>query len=246
MSNVDDIKSQLIEELWMPTIKEGSDYLISKRKKNKEMKVFSLTSPSNFQEIGSLLEENITKRSLIVAWNSDFTKIIRLATELGESLILGPTRYEFSILDNGCDLIEHFPFHIMNLDFSSQAPSNVRGRIEKELLSIENTISLQRQTGRSFILLFTTILNGHNLDMQTVCDESDMMRLRGWPGICLEEKFIEEPITNQADKISSIECLLNKFSQKYGYSFKYKSKNYDLESNEERKIFSVGSILRII
>ena len=158
MSEVLDLKDRLIKELWLPKTQEGSNIFFPRLKENKKMKLLTLTSDTNFQEIVEFEENNLTEKECIVVWTHSHIKKLRLETELSPAKVLGATRYENSTLRSSFAISEHFPFDIINLDFSSQQPDLESGRIEKEIQSLEKTIRLQRECQRTgFMLIYTTL-----------------------------------------------------------------------------------------
>ena len=243
MSEMGLIKSQILHELWLPMARKGGDFFVSRKKKNKEMKILTLTSNINYEEVSILIDENLALSKDIIAWNHDYLKIFRLETNLGDSIVLGSSRYENSIQNQNFSLDEHFPFNVINLDFSSQEPIFEDGRIEKEVISVEKTIKFQKRTETNFVMIYTTILDNSGLDLNKICDESSKIMLRGWPGLVIDEILLNDPIIDISKKIEGIECILNQISRKYNYSFESAGKTY-LNCNDGTVVFSIAAILK--
>lgn len=238
MSEIDVIRSQMLQETWMPmTKKVGGIYF--PRRKNKDLKVLFLLSDFNLNDYRLYLNENVTKQELIYAWNNDFLKCFRLETELGTSRVCGKSRYENSISNSNFELKDSFPFHIINLDFTSQRPNSDIGRIEKELKSIEKTLILQENI--DFMLVYTTLLDNVELDLKRVLSESDKAMLRGWPGLDIDPSYLNSPIKENTRKIDGIIKVLHQLFIKYNYRCESTDRYHSLDNGNY--IFSMGAIL---
>ena len=123
MVSIESIKDELIEELWIPLIKEGAQKFYPKLKKNKKMKLLSLTDDSNFNEIIRMEEEKLNRMAEDnVLWTTNHLKRIRLETE-AVGIIFSDAFYGDSIEDTSDGIPTHFPRDILNLDFSFQKDS---------------------------------------------------------------------------------------------------------------------------
>ena len=240
---MDSIKSRLLDELWFPIAIKGGNIFYPRKKKNKDMKVLTLTSDTNFKEINLFLDENLAHRGDIVVWNNEFIKRMRLETELGVTMVLGSSRYENSIKNQNFPLKQYFPFDIINLDFSSQKPISEDGRIEKEVISIEETIKFQKVTETNFIMIYTTLLDNNTLDLNKICDESDKRMLRRWPGLIIDEELLEGAINDNSNKIEGLDCVLSQICRKYNYSFESADK-VCINCNDGNVVYSIAAILR--
>jgi len=241
MSEVLDLKDRLIKELWLPKTQDGSNIFFPRLKKNKKMKLLTLTSDTNFQEIVEFEENNLTEKECVVVWTHSHIKKLRLETELSPAKVLGATRYENSTLRSSFAISEHFPFDIINLDFSSQQPDLESGRIEKEIQSLEKTIQLQRECQRTgFMLIYTTLLNSNELNYQGIAVASDEIHVSGWPGLGLGE--FSSRIANQMEKMTCIESVLNKICLKYNYNVEIEKKYYSLEKSQKH-LYSIAALL---
>lgn len=215
MVNVDALKDQLISNLWLPAVINAGNSFYPRLRKNKKMKLLSLTNDRNFNEIPRFEENKLTRREDVAVWTRDSLKRIRLETE-SVGIALGGELFENSILGSNCPLHEHFPRDVLNLDFSSQDPDSQGGRIEKELESLEKVVSLQHQNnGNNFVLIYTTILDSNNLDKDKVIQSSDAVRVQGWAGLNISN--FSQPIPDENGKKSFIEEVIKKICQKYGY-----------------------------
>ena len=215
MVNVDSLKDRLIAELWLPIAIEAGTGFYPRLRKNKKMRLFSLTNDRNFNEIVKFEENKFTQRENVAVWTKDTLKRIRLETE-SIDIVLGGSLYEQSILGNNCPLHEHFPMDIINLDFTSQDPDLGNGRIEKELESLEKTVNLQNQKqGKNFLLMYTTIIDSNNLNKDGVIHTSDSIRVNGWSGLNINN--FSQPLIDENSKKSFIEEVIKEICQKYGY-----------------------------
>ena len=238
MPEVLNFKDRLINELWLPNVKRGGDIFYPK-KKNKKMKLLTLTN-KNFQEIIKLEKNNITTKESITAWTYGYIKKLRLETELPVA-IFGPTRYEDSISSSSFSLSNHFPFDIINLDFSSQDPDFEIGRVEKEIQSLEKTIRIQKQRGKNrFILIYTTLLNSNYLSYKTIVNESNNIFVSEWLGLSSED--FSSRISDQKEKMKCIETVLTEICLKYKYQAKIEMKYFSLEENR-KYLYSIVGLL---
>ena len=240
---MDSIKSRLLGELWLPMAIKGGNIFYPRKKKNKDMKVLTLTSDTNFNEINLFSDKNLAQRRDIVVWNNEYLKRVRLETELGNTIVLGSSRYENSIKNQNFPLNQYFPFDIINLDFFSQEPISEEGRIENEVISIEETIKFQKITKTNFIMIYTTILDNNTLDLNKICDESDKRMLRKWPGLTIDEELLEGAINDNSKKIEGLGCVLSQICRKYNYSFESAEK-VCINCNDGNVVYSITAIFK--
>ena len=240
MVNVDSLKDRLIAELWLPIAIEAGTGFYPRLRKNKKMRLFSLTNDRNFNEIVKFEENKLTQREDVAVWTKDTLKRIRLETE-SIDIVLGGSLYEQSILGNNCPLHEHFPMDIINLDFTSQDPDLGNGRIEKELESLEKTVNLQNQKqGKNFLLMYTTIIDSNNLNKDGVIHTSDSIRVNGWSGLNINN--FSQPLIDENSKKSFIEEVIKEICQKYGYRNSTSNNQViDIPSCNE-KLYSIAGI----
>lgn len=214
MSDVSEIKTHLVADLWLSQVREGGDVLYPKLKKNKKMKLFTLTNDGNFQEIIVFEENNLITRDRVIAWTHSHLKKLRLETELSPARVLGTTRYEDSISGPSFSVNRYFPFDIINLDFSCQNPDLERCRIEKEVESLERTIKLQiEQNNRGFVMIYTTLLNSNNLDYTSVVRTSNSIQAPGWAGLDVGD--FSASIADHKEKIECLKSVVSKLFLKY-------------------------------
>ena len=60
MCDLKTIKNTLLTDLWLPIIRKGGNMFYPRLKINKKMKVLTLTTDTNFEEINELVSEKIT------------------------------------------------------------------------------------------------------------------------------------------------------------------------------------------
>ena len=238
--NVDALKDRLIAELWLPIAIDAGTGFYPRLRKNKKMRLFSLTNDRNFNEIVKFEENKLTQREDVAVWTKDTLKRIRLETE-SIDIVLGGSLYEQSILGNNCPLHEHFPMDIINLDFTSQDPDLGNGRIEKELESLEKTVNLQNQKqGKNFLLMYTTIIDSNNLNKDGVIHTSDSIRVNGRDGLNINN--FSQPLIDENSKKSFIEEVIKEICQKYGYRNSTSNNQViDIPSCNE-KLYSIAGI----
>lgn len=158
-------KTSLLGEMWLPLAQKGGEHLYPLRKKNKGMRLFTLTD-MDYQEVKVLEEKKLTKREHIVAWTNSQQQVYRLEAELGRSVILCEGRLDDAIVLDSQAVSENFPCELLNLDFLSQNPViNTIGRIEKELRVAHVLVGLLNKAElRGFVLFYTTALDQVDID----------------------------------------------------------------------------------
>ncbi len=209
------IKDRLIDKLWIPIAIAGGKILYSRRKKNKRMKVLTLTHHSNCRETDEFIKNKLTNKELIVGWNKGTTEAIRLEGErLGS--VVGPYVYEDSIIGGMPDVQNKFPFDILNLDFSSQNPESEGERGEREILSIEHTINLQAdKRNDGMVLIYTTLLDSNPLNLNEIKQSSDNIGIQGWGGLSIDR--LPYNTTDYREKIRCLKEILQQIFSKYQY-----------------------------
>jgi len=243
MIDISSIGNQLIDELWLPIAKEGGSMFYHTRKKNKEMKMLALTQHKICREIMKEFTKNkLTRKELILGWNRGTNEAIRLECEGLESVISGYA-YEDTMKDNPSDILDKFPFDILNLDFSSQNPELEDGRIEKEVISVEHTVRIQSEKGnKKMVLIYTTVLNSNPLSYPAIKQGSDDIRVQEWDGLS-----INGLPPSMGDNEEKIECLKRVFEQmcfKYRYQMIKNSIAKRPLSSSSKLIFSIGMLLK--
>lgn len=209
------IKDRLIDGLWVPIVIAAGKTFYSRRKKNKGMKVLTLTHHSNCRETDEFIKNKITNKELIVGWNKGTNEVIRLEGErLGS--VIGPYVYEDSIIEGRNDVQNKFPFDILNLDFSSQKPESENGRLEREILSVEHTINLQSDKGNNrMALIYTTLLDSIRLNLDEIKRNSDNIGIQGWDGLSVDE--LPPNATDHEEKTRCLKEILQQTFSKYQY-----------------------------
>lgn len=243
MDEINTVKDLLIGKMWVKTAQKGGKILFPRLRKNKNMKMFTLTNDDNYNEINKFTENKITLNRFVYAWNHDRFKALRLETE-GKANMLGPTRFEETMSTSSEEIIDLFPFDILNLDFSSQDPELEVGRLEKEISSLENTIKIQKekkQDKRGYVLFFTTLINSNELNCETLIENCNNVRIQGWNG---NLRFEGNPnnIMDIPKKVKIIESILIQLSNKYNYCIKLEKMEYKL--NGEKLLLSIAAIIK--
>ena len=241
MFNVDNLKDQLIEGLWFSVVKEAGSAFYSRRK-NKRMKLFTLTNGINFKEILKFEEEKLIQRADIVAWVvTDYNKRMRLEVESLGCILDGDILTE-PILDTSSQLQSHFPCDIINLDFSSQGPNIRSGRVECEIECLEKNINLQnRRDGRRFVLIYTSIIDSNSINRDNIVQASNAFQISGWRGLNLT--IFPQNISDPNQQKAFIEEAITKICQKYGYS-KVRFNNSALAiPGHQEQLYSIGGII---
>lgn len=242
MSQFIKIKDSLIADLWIPTIKRAGSMFYPRLKKNKQMKLLTLTSDENFKEIDSIISEKISEKSITYPWNYDRLKKIRLESE-GLDNVLGATKYEDSIMSTTHDIQNYFPFDIINLDFYSQDPITQSGRFEKEIMGLDQTLSLQSSKGSNklgFVLIFTSIINGLAINCNDIIENSGKIKVDGWTSLSISENGI---IVDFKKKILVVESVSKQLALKYGYKLEMDKKEHNIVVNE-KSVYSLACIFK--
>lgn len=215
-------KSQLVDNLWLDMVlKLGNLISPRKKKSNKELKLLTLTNVNNLDEVVKFTEGKIIKRSEVFGWNSKTIPKMRLEGE-GFRVVGGPTKFEKAICSDQ-DLRENFLFDIINLDYTSQNPEKIEGRLEDELNSIEQAIFLKYGHVNSdktyYGILFTTMINNCNVDLLKINENSCDIRPPVWTGYTFNT-FID-PLTDIQDKIQLIQMIFQQLEDKYSYTINH-------------------------
>jgi len=236
------IKNIFVNDLWIPVIKQAGSSFYPRLKKNKQMKFLTLTSDENYTEIDNLVTEKLSERLFTYPWNHTRLKMIRLESD-GLDNVLGPTRYEDSIINTTHDIQNYFPFDIINLDFYSQNPLSQSGRFEKEIMSIDKTLFLQHSKGTKksgFVLIYTSIVNGVAINCNTLRENSSKNGIEGWTYFSLSESGI---VSDFNKKLQILESIIEQLALKYNYKLEKTIKKYDIIKNK-KSICSLACIFR--
>lgn len=244
MPDVNSIKNELIENIWIRAAKKGGDTFFPRLRKNKKMIALTLTSDTNYKEVQKLIDSKLTQKGYVFVWNHDNFKAIRLYSDGKVKKVLGATRYEDSITDSSHELMEHFPFDLVNLDFSSQDPESEDGRLEREIKSLEYTIKLQkekRDKKKGYVLIFTTLINSKDLNCDTLIQNCRGIAVNGWTQDLV---FQGNPtvVTEYSKKVEIIESILNQLSEKHQYNIEIEK--MEREQEEGKHICSIAGIIK--
>lgn len=232
-------KHVLVDKLWLPTTQKWGNVLRPKVRKNKRLKLLTLTSHVDFEEITKLEEEELTEKECVVVWTHSHIKKLRLETEISPAKVIGIARYENCASNPNFVIKDHFPFDIVNLDFSSQDPIFDPGRIEEEVRSLEDTIKLQSDAGGgTFIIFYTTVLNSNVLDYETIVHRSNSVPVLGWVGLSQDD--FPTKIAAQVDKMRCIEAVVSCMCSKYKYSVEIERQSFPLAENEKYVMCSIA------
>ena len=231
------LKDQLLQNLWGPICVEGGNNLYPRLRKNKKMKIFTLTSDHNFNEIPKLIEFNLIEEGEHLIWARTSIKKIRLETEFAEKVLHGFFQDE-PHLRSPHFLDEFFPKDILNLDFSSQSLELSEGEIKKELESIDGLIRLENEkTINGFVILYTTIIKGeNNLNVGEI--ESGLNLPNS------EQGGANHQVSSIEDKKRNILKMVKKICNKYNYSeVKIDELSFNIPDKTE-EIYSIAGIFK--
>lgn len=233
------IKTDLASSMWKEHIIKVGDY-IAKRRKHKLLTTLTLTHSVNTSEIKQLKDDKISKKRDIVMWNCSLQVRARLESE--GPISRGGAKFEHAIIMDRT-LKDNFNFDIINLDYTSQNPGKVDGRLEDELISLEHVIINLRKylDGKKFsLILFTTMINKCNVLTNTIISASNELNPRSKP---LSFSRNSNPIVNPNEKIDIISEYYNHLHEIYGIEFvSWEGKK--IEINNSTFVYSVASIIR--
>ncbi len=226
-----DPKQILVNDLWLPLVKDGGDQLFPRRRIHKNMKLFTLTD-MNYEEIKIFEENKLTKRENIIAWNHSYQQTLRLETELGRSVILSEGRLDDALNEDNQTMPENFACDILNLDFTSQKPINgAAGRIENEINCGNILISiLNNNQMNGFVLIYTTLLDQFDLNPNNI--EFTLNT----------PNAISNPVSNINDKVELIKIAINTLCQNNSYLISNTSDLLSDTNNQAVKLYSMGIV----
>jgi hypothetical protein len=229
LSSIQEAKSIFVDDLWLPLAIIGGDCLFPYRKKHKVMNLFTLTDMDCI-EVKKFEANKLIHRENVVAWNPSYQQAIRLETELGKSLVLFDGRFEDIIKGDSQQISSHFPFSILNLDYSSQKPSHSVGRIEKEILGIHILINqLNHYHKDGFVFLYTTLIDQIEL-RQTLLTFSINPPYRP-----------SDPIIVVSEKVEFIKRAVMSILHNHNYSVT-RSQELMLNLKGNENVFSMGIV----
>lgn len=232
-------KHVLVDKLWLTTAQKWSTVLRPRVRKNKRLKLLTLTNDASFEEVTKLEEEELTEKECVVAWTHSHIKKLRLETEISPARVIGIARYETCASNPSFVIKGQFPFDIVNLDFSSQEPVFELGRVEEEIRSLEDTIKLQSDTGGdNFIMVYTTVLNSNDLDYSSIVHKSNNMPVLDWSGLSPDE--FPTKIAEQVEKMRCIEATVSSMCFKYKYNVEIESQSILLSKDRKYMLCSIA------
>jgi hypothetical protein len=229
MSSLDNVKTSLLHELWLPLAINGGNQIFPHRRKHKMMKLFTLTA--NTQEVEAFEENKLTKREYVVAWHHSYLQSLRLEAALGPSKILHEGRFDDAIILDGQEIADDLLSDIVNLDFLSQQPVvSAMGRIEKEIngVSILVRILCDSQVN-DFILLYTTLIDHFDLNSDNLTFPYNL------------PLGFSNPVCHTENKIEFVKLTLSSILRNYRYRVN-ETTHMLLDFEGANKAFSVGFI----
>lgn len=240
MVNVDTLKVRLIDELWLPKIKEVAPSFYPRRKKHIELRLFTLSDGINFEEISKLETEKFVTRTDAAVWIvSDFHKRMRVESENVGTILEGDI-FADTICDVSSQLCTVFPRDIINLDFSTQQ-TTLAQRIKSEVICLEKNINLQNQKGaKNFLLFFTSILDALPVEVNEIVRDSNAIQIQGWAGV--SSPTFPQTITDKLQLQDFLKALVLQICQKYGFKGVTATLSIDIPNCQE-KLFSMAIIV---
>lgn len=209
------LKTEIANDFWKDKfIRIGQ--LVFPRKKHRALKVLSLTNSRNIEEVKILIKERLSSRDYLFAWCNGFVEASSLEAEAKFNEVLDASKFEETVLHRTDHKVyAYFPFHVLNMDFTSQSVESGAGRLEKELHSIEKVLIKQKMTIRNagWLMLFTTLIDNTPVNSGEVKENSDRYTTGSWPGIT----FSKEGSLNTFDDIKTLVLeFFQKMKDKYG------------------------------
>jgi hypothetical protein len=195
-------KTEIANDFWRDKfIQIGKD--IAPRKKYKQLKVLSLTNSRNTEDVNILKKEHLSSRDNMFAWCNDYIEASSLEADSKFNEVLDAADFGEALINCTDHKVDsYFPFHILNIDFTSQAIESGAGRLEKELHSIERVLMKQKEKNRNsgWLILVTTLIDNSNVDTSIIKTNSDQYIIDSWSGITLSKRST----LNTPDDIKSI------------------------------------------
>lgn len=243
MVNVDALKAILVDELWLPKIKEVAAIFYPRRKKNVNLRLFTLSDGINFNDIMKFESEKLILRTDTIVWiSSDFHKRMRVEAE-NVGVILEGDILSDTICDSTSQLCNIFPCDIINLDFSTQQSNSAIQRIKSEIICLEKSINLQNQKGtQNFLLLFTSIFDTLPVEVNHIVQDSNVIQVQGWVGLSLSS--FPQSISDKIQLEEFLKTSVKQICQKYGYqNVVIVTLSVDIPSCQD-KLFSMAIVVK--
>lgn len=204
-------KDVLISKLWLPIIEESKKVLRPRRRRNFDLRLFTLSDGLDFSEVDTFESHDLLNKSDVVAWTFDPMKKLRADTE-GFGIVIDGDIYS-DFLD-GSVWQSDFQFDIMNFDFTTQPPPGSSKRIEIELENLDKCFKVQ-QNNSKFLLIYTTCLDGAIVtDLVRQFDVSGLLN-EDIDGVDEKQNFIKDAIVQLATK-NGFGCVDQKCSANLG------------------------------
>ncbi len=200
-SQISEIKSIFISELWLPLSFAYGKFKAPRIRKNRDFRFFTLTTGFDYSEIEKFVKNNISKYNNTIAWTNNSTKKYRIETGV-RVRVFNQAKYEDINLEHH-QVSNFFPFDIINLDFLSQDDWNSPNKLVKVIKSYGETIRCQSAKDSSSFLIILTL----PIDVSPILG-GQFDTLRDFPGVITKCTSFLFPIQNTDEKISFLETLL--------------------------------------
>jgi hypothetical protein len=236
------VKQRILEELWLPRAIALGNNCYPRLKKNKKMRILTLTDESSCLEIEAFKRHNLTTNENIFGWTGSFSKRARLETFVPIKLV-GSGRFEDCISADDETFASLFPFDVLNIDFASQNSEGYVGRIEREVAALELVLKMEKERtpdNKKFVLFFTTKLNSHPVNFLNIKMVSDSIRVTGWLGIDMQS--LPENATTDEERIAVVDRAIQQLRQKYKLDATVESRIYEMQTSQ--KTYSTAETLR--
>lgn len=231
-SDISLVKDQLLDNLWIPIGQELGRVKFPRRKKNKNLKFFTLTTGFNYREIVEFVNSKICTYDIILAWTNSSTKKLRVETAV-KVKVFNNAKFD-EINQRRHPIGEFFPFDIMNLDYISQDDWNSGNKLLKVIKSYNDTIKQQKNKGSpAFAILFTIPI------IDSPIERSQFSGIDDVRGVIVNYNSFPETITSAQEKIDYLQNLIISLINVHGYKV---IKSDKIFINGKFKVFSIGLI----
>ncbi|OIO61730.1 hypothetical protein COY26_03390 [Candidatus Woesearchaeota archaeon CG_4_10_14_0_2_um_filter_33_10] len=231
------IKAELLTNFWKDKfVIIGQEAF--PRKKYKSLKVLSLTNSRNIDEIKLLVKEHLSTKELLYAWCYNSIEAYSLASEAKCNEVVGDSKFEDMVLFTNPKINSYFPFHILNLDFTSQGIEISLGRLEKELHTVEKVIIKQKETFNNTpcLILVTTLIDSTPINSATIKSNSDQYASTSWTGL-----NVSGSIGTVEEKIAFAQQICEQLMTKYNLNVEISSTTKDINSH---KVLSISIVIK--
>jgi len=234
------VSGNLISQFWLPVVKEARKTVYPHRRKNARMKLLTLTDGIEPKEILAFEKEQLIEKKDATAWVSGMQKKVRIEVE-GIGNVIDGSVYDVNFLGDSCPLLEHFPFDILNLDFSSQKNDDENERLEIEVQKLERFVQLQKQAKcQEFVLMYTTFLDNQPVNVSNIIDYSNSLTIGGWNGLVLN---CNSTVNDVANKKTVLKSIIEQVVNKYAYNIHGIIKTTSSNSSGDNELFSLAAIM---